>query len=605
MAQHIYSRFDVVQAISKELLSSLQDDEKRGITWQDFKRDLQSKFANDIQLLARIGECEPDGSDLIKQAVETQVPSILADTLNRLENAIVSAVKSADRSEDKDNWGEVRENILRDNALAIGLLSELGKSKHDGSDLIKQAVEKQVPEVLTYTLNRLENAILSAVKSADRSEDKDNWDEVSENILRDNTLAIGLLSELGKCKHDGSDLIKQAAERQVPSILADTLNRLENAIVSAVKSADRSEDKDNWGEVRENILRDNAFMIGLLSEVGKSKRDGTDLIKQAVEKQIPSVLESTLNRLENAIVSAVKSADRSEDKDNWGEVRENILRDNAFMIDLLSELGKSKPDGTDLIKQAVEKQVPEVLESTLNRLENAIVSAVKSADRSEDKDNWGEVRENMLRDNVFMIGLLSEVGKSKPDGSDLIKQAVEKQVSEVRKYTLNKMQSYIVDSVENASSNRLLWSKVRDNLKNDNTLAIGLLSELGECDHYGDGLIERAKDNESYKVTLEYDTKTLPGRTIVYIRQNRVIEPPPPRNWLVRLLRAIWVRTISGGGEQSSERKWLPRLLSAVNWTRAIIGLIVVLLALLGITLSDLFTIPCDIWPFSLSNRCS
>ena len=142
------------------------------------------------------------------------------------------------------------------------------------------------------------------------------------------------------------------------------------------------------------------------------------------------------------------------------------------------------------------------------------------------------------------------------------------------------------------------WGKCRERLRNDYALAIGILSQLGKSKADGLNLIEDALLKISGKVKIE-QRQVMEGRFTEYLERripsaSHSSASQPEHNETVPV------------GTQHKSRKILTfsRFLNTLNFTRAAVALVLLVLTLLGITLADVVPLPCDLWPFSITARC-
>ena len=212
------SRFSVMQEISVCIESGFQNGSE--IDWDSMEQDLREDFADKITTLHNQGVCKTDGSDLIRDASE------MIERDNKIRDCrvqrLVRNIREQVHNSPVYKWKAFHEELCNDSSFAIGILSYIGVSKSDGSDLIKEAALSEAENTRVTTVNRMQALILEEVRNAGGN--MVLFSPVSEQIRKRNALAIGMLSELNKSDIDGSDLIKEAIETLKSSKLVFTKN---------------------------------------------------------------------------------------------------------------------------------------------------------------------------------------------------------------------------------------------------------------------------------------------------------------------------------------------------------------------------------------------
>ena len=134
------SRYDVVERMAARVMSEIRENPESD--WQSASGRIKREFARESETLYRRAQCDyPDGSDLIAEAAARRASQIRSAAVGKMEAALVAEIENSPRG--MALWSSVREEILRDNSLAIGALREIRPSSApDGSDLIGDALDR-------------------------------------------------------------------------------------------------------------------------------------------------------------------------------------------------------------------------------------------------------------------------------------------------------------------------------------------------------------------------------------------------------------------------------------------------------------------------------
>ena len=132
------SRYEVVEGMAARVMSEIRDNPESD--WASASGRIKREFARESATLYQRAQCAaPDGADLIAEAAERQAPQIRVIAVENMKTALVSAVENSPRG--MALWSSVKEYILRENNLAIGISRGLPLPSSDGSDLIGEALD--------------------------------------------------------------------------------------------------------------------------------------------------------------------------------------------------------------------------------------------------------------------------------------------------------------------------------------------------------------------------------------------------------------------------------------------------------------------------------
>ena len=132
------SRYDVVERMAARVLSEIRKTPESD--WASASERIKREFAGESDALYRQAQCDvPDGSDLIAEAAARRAPQIRNAAVGNMAASLVAEIENSPRG--MALWSSVKEDILRDNRLAIAALRDSRPpSAPDGSDLIADAL---------------------------------------------------------------------------------------------------------------------------------------------------------------------------------------------------------------------------------------------------------------------------------------------------------------------------------------------------------------------------------------------------------------------------------------------------------------------------------
>ena len=138
MSPGFVSRYEVVERMAARVMSEIRENPESD--WAFASERIKREFAGESATLYCQAQCDyRDGSDLIAEAVAHEASQIQDIAVGNMKTALVSAVENSPRG--MALWSSVKEDILRENNLAIGALREYGLSAPDGSDLVGDALD--------------------------------------------------------------------------------------------------------------------------------------------------------------------------------------------------------------------------------------------------------------------------------------------------------------------------------------------------------------------------------------------------------------------------------------------------------------------------------
>ena len=217
---------------------------------------------------------------------------------------------------------------------------------------------------------------------------------------------------------------------------------------------------------------------------------------------------------------------------------------------------------------------------------------IESALAEPAAQSWESVRDQIKSDFAAKSHVLYNRSQCQyPDGSDLLAQAVWGLADGIRNETVHKMR----DALNAAASNhfsRMTWNHIRESTLNENRLAIGALREIGEISDNGAGLIDEALRQTDLRIVVRSDIDTL-GRPVEYLAgpQVKALEKPE-------------CEESNEGNESGKPKNGGPSLLTILRWVAGLLSIAAAIAALAGVTVWDIFPIPCDLPIFSLLPRC-
>ena len=192
--------YPVVQKITMRIKSALAEDPAQ--IWESVRDRIRADFADEFRVLYNSAQIDyPDGSDLIAEVVGDIAPQVRSETVRNLETAIESTLMDGNLA--KSEWAEIKAGILRDNRLALGMLSSVG-----ASEPFPEAVRSQAPRIRIAIVRKMRDALTDAVPN--HSSRMELWNPIRKIALSENCLATGALREIGDISDSGAGLLDEA-----------------------------------------------------------------------------------------------------------------------------------------------------------------------------------------------------------------------------------------------------------------------------------------------------------------------------------------------------------------------------------------------------------
>ena len=134
---------DTVSDIAAQIQRALDAPTGAPEDWDGLKKRLRSEFSEPIRFFSNRSQCDRHGSELVQDATERVVnggEALRPKIVRAIERRLIEAVESAPN---QALWSGALRGIRERNALAFGLLAEVGElSSPDGDDAIQEALSR-------------------------------------------------------------------------------------------------------------------------------------------------------------------------------------------------------------------------------------------------------------------------------------------------------------------------------------------------------------------------------------------------------------------------------------------------------------------------------